>query len=201
MTGVFADLAEFGITEETVVKDREVIAHNMIAEDFLEHMGYEVPAEPDDAFYEAADEFLAHFGIMGMKWGRRRPRGANGLVDKSAKATVDRSKLAGARRSKPESSAKSMTNDELQSAIRRLQMEQQYAQLTAKRKPALRAEVEKIVVNALRQNAQAYLTQYTGVAIGAALKKAGVPNAQEIAEKAKKEREDAAKAEKDKKQD
>lgn len=189
----FEDLAQFGITDQTVVADRENLMHNMLAEDFLEQVGMEVPLEPDDAFYEEADSYLAQFGVMGMKWGRRRPRGANGLVDKSAKGEIDRSKMAG-NRSK---SSRSMTNDELSSAIRRIQLEQQYNQLTSKKKPVLRAEIEKMIGNALRQNAQAYLTQYTGVAIGAGLKKAGVPNAQELAERARKAREEAEKDKKD----
>lgn len=195
----FEDLARFGITEQTVVSDREAIVHNMLAEDFLAQVGMEVPLDPDDVFYEVADSYLAQFGVLGMKWGRRRPRGANGLVDKSAEGEIDKSKMAG-NRSKSNSdskTARSMSNDELSAAIRRLQLEQQYNQLTAKKKPVIRVEIEKMIGNALRQNAQAYLTQYTGAAIGASLKKAGVPNAQELADRARKAREEADKDKKD----
>ena len=83
----FEALAEFGISEEEVVEAREEIVHSMFAEEFLAHFGIDVPEEPSDEFYENADRVIAHYGVLGMKWGRRR--NADGTV------TVNKAKTAG----------------------------------------------------------------------------------------------------------
>lgn len=181
----FEDLEQYGIVNGPVEEARDALVHGMLAEDFLAHMGIDVPDEPTDEFYADADSILAHYGVLGMRWGRRR--NPDGTV------TINKGKQAGnhpghsdRKSGKPKPrSAKSMTTEELQSAIKRMQLEQQYTQLVTPKKPQLLAETQKIVTNALRQNAQTYVTQYTGVAIGAALKKAGVPNAAEIAARAR----------------
>lgn len=52
------------------------------------------------------DEDLLHYGVMGMKWGRRRPRGKDGLVQRNG--------------AKPLSE---YTDDELKDVLRRYDME------------------------------------------------------------------------------
>lgn len=191
MAPSFEDLAQFGVRDMSLDDARAALVHSMLAEDFLAHMGLDVPDEPSNQFYEDADKVLAHYGVLGMKWGRRR--NSDGTV------TVDKSKTAGnhpghsdakAGKSKPRP-AKEMTNEELSSAIKRMQLEQQYRQLTTPKKPVLLAETQKILGNALRQNAQAYATAGLGLAVAASLKKAGIPNAQEMASAAKKQSEKA----------
>lgn len=57
---------------------------------------------------------LYHYGVLGMKWGRRRTK----------------AQLAKARKSREKSSIKDMPDDELRRKINRLQMEQQYKKLS-----------------------------------------------------------------------
>lgn len=78
---------------------------------------------------------LYHYGILGMKWGRRRTP----------------AELARARRSKPKSetpdrnSVKTMSDDELRRRVNRLQMEQQYTKLTGGEVSRGKQYVDKII--------------------------------------------------------
>jgi hypothetical protein len=203
MTAIsFADLAQFGVVDRPIQDIQETIVHSMTAEEFLAHMGLNVPDEPSDQFYEDADKFFAHYGVMGMKWGRRRNSDGSVSVDKSKTAGNHPGQSDGdaapkggagpkpAREPKPVKpkppSAKEMTNEELNAVIKRLELEQRYTNLVSPKAPTFKSETKKILVEALKKNAQAYVTEYTGVAIGAVLQKAGVPNAKDIAANAKK---------------
>lgn len=71
---------------------------------------------------------LRHYGILGMKWGRRK------ASTKTISNKQPREKRSSGE-SKPtpkKRGVRHMTNTELQARIRRLQLEQQYAQLTRK---------------------------------------------------------------------
>lgn len=57
-----------------------------------------------------ATEFLEHYGVKGMKWGVRRKRSSERVT------AADR--------------ARKMSDDELRSAVNRLQMEKQYRDLS-----------------------------------------------------------------------
>lgn len=156
------------------------------AEEFLAHFGIIVPEDPSDDFYDVSEDFIAQFGIMGMKWGRRRARGSDGRVDKSDAGEIDKSKVAGARsetKGKSDSKAdgkltrpniKSMTNEELQATIKRLQLEQQLVQLTAPKKSTAAKFIQDVLLTAGKQQATAYASQFMNKGIEAGLKKAGV---------------------------
>lgn len=104
------------------------------------------------------DEYLEHFGIPGMKWGVRRARGADGTVSSGKKSTpIDmdvrkKSFETGATAAREAGSAintfskrkenefsnqkraeaKKMSEKELKEAINRLNLEQQYRNLSAR---------------------------------------------------------------------
>lgn len=95
---------------------------------------------------DAVDDFLAHYGVKGMRWGHRKadsgPTGvtvtttARGRVKTSggtghapAKEAVD---AAVSVRKAKSSSVKALSNDELRTAIQRMQLEQQFNQLRPK---------------------------------------------------------------------
>lgn len=91
-------------------------------------------------------EFLAHYGVKGMRWGHRKSdSGPTGVtVSRTAKGrlkvtggtghapTLDAVNAAVAVRKAKGSSVKSLTNEELRLAIQRMQLEQQFNQLRPK---------------------------------------------------------------------
>lgn len=73
---------------------------------------------------ETPEDFLAHYGVKGMKWGVRKDR-----VKKSRKTKrTESSEHTESRRIKRKKLSE-MTNDEIGTLNRRLQLEQQYNQL------------------------------------------------------------------------
>lgn len=74
---------------------------------------------------------LAHYGILGMKWGVRRYQNKDGTYTSAGKKRKQKEYIhedyANAHSKK---SVKSMSNAELKARNNRLQMEQQYANLT-----------------------------------------------------------------------
>lgn len=79
---------------------------------------------PDDSValgLNTADSVLEHYGIKGMKWGVRRKRGANGLVEVSEDARRAREILSG--------SAKAASNQEIQAALNRMKLESDFKKM------------------------------------------------------------------------
>jgi hypothetical protein len=80
----------------------------------------------------ATDDFLAHYGVKGMKWGSRRAAQLSKEgPSKDAQTALDL--RARAKRSKP----KALSNKELQEAINRMNLEQQFKRLSVNEKPAV----------------------------------------------------------------
>ena len=106
---------------------------------------------------------LTHHGVKGMKWGvrRKRPR-----VDDDADAHED------SRRARDGKSAKSLSDAELRNRINRIQMEKQYAQLTASEKSAGRKFITDVLSQAAKETAKNYAAQYMKKGIDALIKKA-----------------------------
>ena len=75
---------------------------------------------------DRVDEYLMHYGVLGMKWGKRKARTSNS----SEQAPKNRR----------------MSNKELQARIKRLKLEKEFAQLTAS--PPKTSRVEKLVKGA-----------------------------------------------------
>lgn len=83
---------------------------------FFAHFGIDV---------DPVDDFFAHYGIKGMRWGIRRNRAQldAGSSEDAAKANEIRAKVA-------KSGVSSLSNQEMQHLVQRMNLEQQYARAT-----------------------------------------------------------------------
>lgn len=75
---------------------------------------------------DRVDEYLMHYGVLGMKWGKRKARASKTSVQAPKK--------------------RRMSNKELQARIKRLKLEKEFAQLTAS--PPKTSRVEQLVKGA-----------------------------------------------------
>jgi ribosomal protein S18 acetylase RimI-like enzyme len=100
----------------------------------LANMEYDF-AQADHA--DTADRFLEHFGVKGMKWGQRKKESKvtvvtapGGKIKTSGgyarKPASDAVKAARLRQRAKTSSVKSLSNDELQTLLKRMSLEKQY---------------------------------------------------------------------------
>ena len=74
------------------------------------------------------DEYLQHHGVKGMKWGIRRTRNTSNAISRSTTSDIHEDY----KNAHSKTSVKSMSDAELRKRINRLQMEQQYSNLSPK---------------------------------------------------------------------
>lgn len=100
--------------------------HEALIQEFLIHQtirGEQVEHTSD------VTNFLAHFGVKGMKWGTRRKSTAPASPDAARKASVKEAVKKGG--------VKTASNKDLQDAINRMNLEQQFKRLSVNEKPAV----------------------------------------------------------------
>jgi hypothetical protein len=100
-----------------------------------------------------SDVALEHFGVKGMKWGvRRQQNEANAAEDHKVTASVrEKAKSGGG--------TKALSNQELQAAITRMNLEDQYSNLVAKRRKIRKGiELVKAITGAVKTGQDAYNT-------------------------------------------
>ncbi len=101
------------------------------------------------------ENVLAHYGIRGMKWGVRRYQNKDGSLTAAGKKRYsDDGKATATPKSTTSSSSgrkkvSEMTDDELNRAVRRLQLEQQYRQLNPEKISAGQKFVNKVANDVL----------------------------------------------------
>jgi hypothetical protein len=124
-------------------------------------------------------DFLEHWGIKGMKWGRRKARATGPGTGHRPKAPI-KAPIKVQKRDddhdaeKPKKSPTKpheMDDVQLRNAINRIQMEKQYAQLTAREKSLGRKFAEDVLLGAGKQVATQYAAKYMGQGVEALLKK------------------------------
>ncbi len=98
---------------------------------------------------------LMHYGVPGMKWGvRRTPAQLGRKKTSSSKSLFGKKKPKPKAKSEsskeeaaPKKSVKEMSDDELNAAIRRMQLEQTYASLSPKKVSTGKAVTKRILNN------------------------------------------------------
>ena len=111
------------------------------------------------------EEFLAHYGVLGMRWGKRK--GSSGSSTGSSKSggkgsTGDESEDHKTKKSLQKKRPSQMSTAELKKVNDRLQTEKTYRMLTAKQKSKARKVFEEVVGGALKSSAKSFLTQKLG---------------------------------------
>ena len=119
------------------------------------------------------EDYLQHWGIKGMKWGRRRYQNKDGSLTPAGKARYgNESKEAKeVRELRATKKMSEMTNAELQRVVTRMNLERQYTSLTAQERQANKSAFDKIMsgVDTGLQIANKY-NQIVGVFNSAAFK-------------------------------
>lgn len=86
------------------------------------------------------DDQLRHYGVLGMKWGRRKKRVA---VDNRQSENINRPPQQSAPK-KP----RRMSKKELQARVNRLKLEEELSRLEAARMPAQKSRLEQLAKTA-----------------------------------------------------
>lgn len=107
---------------------------------------------------------IIHAGIKGMKWGVRRYQNSDGSLTPAGKKRYAKNQAQEEhedyKKAHAKTNVKTMSNAELKAANNRLQMEQQYANLTKKKTSAGKKFVTGIMVGAATGVASAYASKY-----------------------------------------
>lgn len=112
--------------------------------------------------------YLAHYGILGMKWGIRRYQNSNGSLTSEGKSRYGKKKgkkssilksTKRAKKKKREDISK-LSDQELRNKLNRMQMEKQYKQMTESKAEKGKKFAQKILKTAVMPMAVAATTAY-----------------------------------------
>lgn len=111
------------------------------------------------------EDFLAHYGVKGMRWGVRKDRRAKSGAAKPAYKGASRGKAPGTR----SYDVKKLNNRELKKVVERMKLEQEYARLNSPKKK----KGKSFVTNYLKTEGGKLFKQYVtpasiGVGVGVA---------------------------------
>jgi 5-methylthioribose kinase len=98
-------------------------------------------------------DFLEHFGILGMKWGRRK--GKSIIPKKTVKGSEDYER----KQSLKKKNIKQLSNTELKALNERLQLERSYKDLTKSEKNIGRKFMEDILMDIAKDTVKSFVKQ------------------------------------------
>ena len=92
-------------------------------------------------YEENYDDFLQHYGVLGMKWGHRKARTTVSSNNKSNSTAITKPKQTS--KPKPKPTQRELSDEELRAVINRMRLEREYADLQYR--ASSRAKVENVV--------------------------------------------------------
>ena len=92
-------------------------------------------------YEENYDDFLQHYGVLGMKWGKRKARSTVSSNKKPKSAAITKPKQTPKPKSKP--TKRRLTDAELRAVVNRMRLEREYADLQYR--ASSRSKVESVV--------------------------------------------------------
>ena len=92
-------------------------------------------------YEENYDDFLKHYGVLGMKWGKRKARSTVSFNNKSKSTAITKPKQTPKPKSKP--TRRRLSDAELRAVVNRMRLEREYADLTYG--ASSRSKVESVV--------------------------------------------------------
>ena len=93
-------------------------------------------------YEENYDDFLQHYGVLGMKWGHRKARSTSSS-NKKPKSTKNTTTSKPKPKPKPKPTQRELSDEELRAVINRMRLEREYADLQYR--ASSRAKVENVV--------------------------------------------------------
>lgn len=93
-------------------------------------------------YEENYDDFLQHYGVLGMKWGHRKARSKTSS-NKKPKSTKNTTTSKPKSKPKPKPTRRELSDEELRAVINRMRLEREYADLQYR--SSSRAKVENVV--------------------------------------------------------
>ena len=92
-------------------------------------------------YEENYDDFLQHYGVLGMKWGKRKARSTISSNKKPKSTTITKPKQTPKPKSKP--TKRRLSDAELRAVVNRMRLEREYADLQYR--ASSRSKVESVV--------------------------------------------------------
>ena len=97
---------------------------------------------------EYREQYLMHYGVLGMKWGVRRKRKSSEVSRSSGKKVKETSVVE--KNQNGEQTKRRMSNDELAERVKRLRLEAEYARLVKETTPGTVSKIDKVINNVSR---------------------------------------------------
>ena len=94
-------------------------------------------------YEENYDDFLKHYGVLGMKWGKRKARSTVSSNNKSKSTAITKPKQTPKPKSKSKPTQRRLSDAELRAVVNRMRLEREYADLTYR--ASSRSKVESVV--------------------------------------------------------
>jgi hypothetical protein len=102
----------------------------------------------------SVDDFLKHYGVKGMRWGKKKnPASGDAVQSKNVRVTAKKKGVH------------TVSNKELQTAIERMQLEQNFKRLTVNERSAATRWIASTLLEVGKREVQAKVAKKVGAAI------------------------------------